>query len=207
MRRLIVLDVDSTLIDQEVIDLLAAHAGVGSEVSNITNRAMAGELDFETSLRERVALLKGMDADLLVSIQTELTFTKGALELISKLHDRGDVVGLVSGGFESIIEPLAQQLDIKYIKANHLEIQNQKLTGRLIGQIVDRKAKAEFLLSLAQANSIPIEATVAIGDGANDIDMVKTAGTGISFCGKAALKEASDIQIDQRNLELVLQYL
>ena len=205
MKRLFLFDVDSTLINEEVIELLASHAGVQDQVVEITSRAMAGELDFENSLKERVALLKGLSIDVIAEVQKRITLTNGAPELISSIQQNGDIPAVVSGGFVEIITPLMSELNITNFKANQLEIIDGILTGRVVGSVVDRAAKASYLLELEGRYS-PAK-TFAIGDGANDIDMINAADCGIAFCAKPALNEVADVVILKRDLREVLNYL
>jgi phosphoserine phosphatase len=205
MNRLFLFDVDSTLINQEVIDLLAAHAGVEPKVREITDRAMAGEIDFQESLKERVALLKGLPANILDQVRSEITLTSGARELIAELQSSNDVVAVVSGGFTRVIEPLMNELNIEHYLANELEIIEDQLTGKVVGQIVDRKAKADFLERLRL--NLDSSRTIATGDGANDIDMVSQADLGIAFCAKPALQAVAQVVIEKRDLREILKHL
>ena len=206
-RKLVQLDVDSTLIQQEVIELLAARAGVGSEVIAITEQAMRGEIDFEKSLRARVALLKGLPVSAISEVQKQILLTPGAKTLVSTLHTLGHTVAVVSGGFIDVIAPLLKELDIKYFKANSLGIENGVLTGEVIGPVIDRAAKAAALREFAVAQSISMDQTIAIGDGANDLDMIAAAGLGIAFNAKPAVKAAADSSISQPYLDSVLYLL
>jgi len=206
-RKLVVLDVDSTLIDQEVIDLLALRAGVAEEVQVITNAAMRGELDFAQSLAARVQLLKGLPVSVFAEIQAEITLTLGAKELISSLLRLGHVVGLVTGGFAEIVTPLANELGITHLRANTLEINEGYLTGKVQGLVIDRAGKAKALAEFAALEAIPLSHTVAIGDGANDLDMLEMAGLSIAFGAKRILQESADINIHQRDLGRVLTLL
>ena len=200
------LDVDSTLIDQEVIDELAKIAGLGDQVSEITSRAMAGELDFENALRQRVRLLKGHSKEILTQVRAKITLTHGAEELISTLHSLGVKVGIVSGGFEEVIAPLAGELTLDFFRANRLAIDNGVLTGEVSGRIIGRHEKAEALRDFAKDSGVDISQTVAVGDGANDIEMIKSAGLGIAFCAKAVLRSEASVAIDVRDLRQVLDY-
>ena len=200
------LDVDSTLIDQEVIDELAKIAGLGEQVSEITSRAMAGELDFEKALRQRVQLLKGHSKEILTQVRAKITLTHGAEELISTLHSLGVKVGIVSGGFEEVIAPLAGELKLDFFRANRLAIDNGVLTGEVSGRIIGRHEKAEALRDFAKDSGVDISQTVAVGDGANDIEMIKSAGLGIAFCAKAVLRSEASVAIDVRDLRQVLDY-
>ena len=207
MNKIFLLDVDSTLINEEVIDLLAAQAGVSKEVSQITSSAMAGELDFSESLVKRVSLLAGLSITAIAQVQKKITLTNGAADLITALQSRGDIVAVVSGGFTEIISPLLATLKISRFKANSLEIIEGQLTGKVNGDIVDRRAKAEFLKELVALSGIPLSDTVAIGDGANDIDMIQSAGIGVAFCAKPALVNVADRVINTRDLREVLKVI
>ncbi len=207
VKRLVQLDVDSTIIQQEAIELLAAKAGVLEQVATITASAMRGELDFEQSLRARVALLKGLPESVIGEVQKEISLTDGAQELVTTLHDKGHSVSLVSGGFLDIIEPLITAMSIKYYKANKLEIVAGVLTGGLIGPIIDRAAKGEALKEFATASSVAIENTVAIGDGANDLDMMAAAGVSIAFNAKPIVFEAADLAINEPSLRSVISLI
>lgn len=198
---------DSTLINEEVIDLIAAEAGVAGEVAEITNLAMEGALDFRESLQRRVLLLKDLSTEVLMEVKRKITFTNGAPELITAIVNNGHIPAVVSGGFTSVISPLLEEIGILNLRANNLEIENGRLTGRVIGEVIDRKAKAETLIQLAKDNQIDLSETIAIGDGANDIDMIKIAGLGIAFCAKAALIEVADISVEKRDLREILKYV
>jgi phosphoserine phosphatase len=204
VKRLVQLDVDSTFIQQEAIELLAAKAGVLEQVAAITASAMRGELDFEQSLRARVGLLKGLSESAIAEVQMEISLTDGAQNLVETLHGEGHSVSLVSGGFIDIIEPMIKTMSIKYYKANKLEIVQGVLTGGLIGQVVDRAAKAEALREFAKASAVSIENTVAIGDGANDLDMMAAAGLSIAFNAKPIVVEAADLAINEPSLRSVI---
>ena len=207
VKRLVQLDVDSTFIQQEAIELLAAKAGVLEQVSVITASAMRGELDFEQSLRARVALLKGLPASVIAEVQMEISLTDGAQNLVETLHDKGHCVSLVSGGFIDIIEPMIKTMSIKYYKANKLEIVEGILTGGLIGPVVDRAAKAEALREFAVASEVSMDNTVAIGDGANDLDMMAAAGLSIAFNAKPVVVEAADLAINEPSLRSVISLI
>lgn len=206
-RKLVQLDVDSTLIQQEVIELLAAKAGVADEVIAITDKAMRGELDFEQSLRARVALLKGLPVSAISEVQQQILLTPGARTLISTLHKLGHTVAVVSGGFIDVISPLLKELNIKHFKANTLGVENGVLTGEVTGPVIDRAAKAAALREFAALESISMEQTIAIGDGANDLDMIAAAGLGIAFNAKPAVKAAADSSLSQPYLDSVLYLL
>ena len=207
VKRLVQLDVDSTFIQQEAIELLAAKAGVLEQVAAITASAMRGELDFEQSLRARVALLKGLPASVIAEVQMEISLTDGAQNLVETLHDKGHSVSLVSGGFIDIIEPMIKTMSIKYYKANRLEIIEGVLTGGLIGPVVDRAAKAEALREFAVASEVSMDNTVAIGDGANDLDMMAAAGLSIAFNAKPVVVEAADLAINEPSLRSVISLI
>ena len=207
IKRLVQLDVDSTFIQQEAIELLAAQAGVLDQVSQITESAMRGELDFEESLRARVALLAGLPESVIEKVQNEIALTDGAKDLVATLHEKGHSVALVSGGFIDIIEPMVRSLSIKYFKANKLEIVNGVLTGGLIGPIIDRAAKAAALIEFAVASEVEIKNTVAIGDGANDLDMMAAAGLSIAFNAKPIVAAAADLAIHEPSLKTVIDLI
>ena len=207
VKRLVQLDVDSTFIQQEAIELLAAKAGVLEQVVAITSSAMRGEIDFEESLRARVALLKGLPSSAIDQVREEITLTDGAAELVEALHAEGHSVALVSGGFINIIEPMIKSLSIRYYRANELEIRDGVLTGGLIGSIVDRAGKATALREFAQASSVSLENTVAIGDGANDLDMMAIAGLSIAFNAKPVVAQAADLSINEPSLKSVLHLI
>ena len=206
-KKLVILDVDSTLIQQEVIELLAAHAGVEAEVKDITARAMQGELDFAQSLRARVALLEGLPASIIDDVRKEITLTPGAKTLIETLHKLGHVVAIVSGGFLEVIEPIIKDLGISHYRANALEVQAGKLSGRVSGPVIDRAAKAQALKDFAAIEGIDLAQTIAIGDGANDLDMIAIAGMGIAFNAKPAVKAAADSSVSAPYLDSVLYLL
>lgn len=203
-QRLVVLDMDSTFIQQEVIDLLAAHAGVGDEVAAITERSMRGDVDFSSSLAERVALLKGLPVEIFDQVRREITLSIGAQEMVDRLHAGGHKVAIVSGGFENIIHPIMRSTGVDYFRANHLESIDGFLTGRTIGEIIDRSAKAAFLRDIAQQLGIPLDQTVAVGDGANDIGMMEVAGLSIAFNAKPKVQAAAKFSINDGNLLQVL---
>ena len=201
------LDVDSTLIQQEVIELLANQVGVMPEVKKITDLAMAGELDFEQSLEQRVSLLAGLSTDVFAKVIDEIEFTPGARELVAAVRARGGKVGAVSGGFSQILEPLAKQIGLDYWLANELEVLNGELTGRVIGSVIDAQAKASALKSWAAEANVPLEQTIAIGDGANDIQMLQVAGLAIAFRPKEILRKHADLIIEENSLLPVIKEL
>jgi phosphoserine phosphatase len=205
--RLIVMDVDSTLIQDEVIDLLAARTGRADEVTRVTDAAMRGELDFAASLRERVALLAGLDAGVLDDVRRELRLTAGARTLIGTLRGLGYKFGIVSGGFIEVIGPLAAELGIGYLAANSLEISAGKLTGCVSGPVIDRAGKAAALRRFASDADVPLSQTVAVGDGANDLDMIAAAGLGIAFNAKPVVRDAADTSLSVPYLDAILYLL
>ncbi|RNL78022.1 phosphoserine phosphatase SerB [Halostreptopolyspora alba] len=203
-KHLVVMDVDSTLIQGEVIELLAEHAGCVEEVARVTDSAMRGELDFEESLRQRVALLEGVDASALDEVRDKLVLTPGARTLIRTLNRLGYECAIVSGGFSQVTDGLVESLDIDYSAANTLEVVDGKLTGNLVGQIIDRKGKALALQRFAQEAGVPLNRTVAIGDGANDLDMLQTAGLGVAFNAKPMVREQADTSVTVPYLDTIV---
>ena len=206
-KRLVVLDVDSTLIRDEGIDVLADRAGVGPQVAAITERAMAGEIDFAASLRERVALLAGMPQSELHAARDSLRLTPGARTFVRTLRRLGYTVGVVSGGFTAFTDRFVRELELDFAAANELEVAGGRLTGQLLGQVLDRPGKAEALRRFAAKFGVPMTQTVAVGDGANDIDMLEAAGLGIAFNAKAALRAAADTSVNLPYLDTVLYVL
>jgi phosphoserine phosphatase len=206
-KRLIVFDVDSTLITGEVIEMLAAHAGCEAEVAKVTEEAMRGELDFAASLQARVALLAGLDASVLTRVQASLELTPGARTLVRTLKRMGYRCGIVSGGFTQVTDHLVELLDLDFSAANTLEVVDGTLTGRVVGEIVDRAGKAVALRRFAAEAGVPLSQTVAVGDGANDIDMLTAAGLGIAFNAKPALRAVADTALNQPYLDAVLFFL
>ncbi len=201
------MDVDSTLVQEEVIDLLGEEAGVGAQVADITERAMRGELDFAQALEERVATLAGLSEDIFDKVYARIHFNKGAKELVDELHARGYKVGLVSGGFHETVDRLAAEIGIDYVKANHLEIKDGKLTGKTYGDIVTKDVKVQKLKEWAAENGLELSQTMAMGDGANDLPMIQTAGIGIAFCAKPIVREQAPYQITEPDLYKVIAIL
>ena len=206
-KHLVVMDADSTLLQDEVIDLLAEECGCAPEVSAITELAMSGEIDFAEALRRRVALLEGLPASVLDDVRARLRLTPGARTLLRTLQRLGYVAAVVSGGFVEVLAPLMAELKVEHLAANRLEIADDKLTGRLIGDIVDRAGKANALRRFADEVGVPLEQTVAVGDGANDIDMLSAAGLGIAFNAKPVVQEHADTALTVPYLDAVLYFL
>ena len=207
IKGLCVLDVDGTLIEEEVIDLLGKEAECENEVALLTAQAMRGELDFEESLRKRVSLLQGLSVDKFEHLYTQVHFSKNAKQFIKVLQENQIEVGLVSGGFTPVVERLAKDLGISLFAANQLEIRDGHLTGNLVGPIISREVKKENLVRWADELKVPLERTIAIGDGANDLAMLKRAGIGIGFCAKEIVKEEIPLQIEDRDLTKVLNLI
>ena len=206
-KHLVVMDADSTLLQDEVIDLLADACGCAEEVSKVTEAAMAGEIDFAESLRRRVGLLEGLPASVIDDVRAKLRLTPGARTLVRTLRRLGYVPAVVSGGFLEVLEPLLRDLQVEHYEANHLEIRDGKLTGRLSGDVLDRAGKARALQRFADEVGVPIEQTVAVGDGANDIDMLSVAGLGIAFNAKPLVQEHADAALSVPYLDAVLYFL
>ena len=208
-RRLVVLDVDSTLTRDEGIDLLAGLVSpdTAAEVAAVTAATMRGELDFEESLRKRVAALRGVSLEAVAAATSHVRLTDGAHDLVSALHAHGHLVGAVSGGFHQMIDPLAEDLGLDFHRANTLEVSNGLLTGSLVGDIIDAQAKAATLAHWASSHSIDMANTVAIGDGGNDVEMLGQAGVGIAFMAKPVAKAVADLVIDVPDLREVLAVL
>ncbi|SFW68211.1 phosphoserine phosphatase SerB [Amycolatopsis australiensis] len=203
-KRLVVFDVDSTLIQGEVIEMLGVHAGVEPEIREITEAAMRGELNFTESLERRVALLKGLPATAIDEVAASIELTPGARTTIRTLKRMGFRTGVVSGGFTQVIGGLVAELGLDFAVANDLEIVDGKLTGRVVGDVVDRAGKAKVLRRFADEYDIPLEQCVAVGDGANDIDMLSAAGMGVAFNAKPALREVADTALSHPYLDAVL---
>lgn len=204
---LVVFDVDSTLIQDEVIELLADFAGAREQVAEITHRAMSGELDFEASLTERVQTLRSLPESVFVEVFEQIRVTEGAKEVIRAIHEAGGRVGAVSGGFSQVLNPLAELLTLDFTRANDLEIENGHLTGRISGKIVDRLAKRSALIEWASACGLELSQTVAVGDGSNDLDMMQAAGLSVAFNAKPIVRERANLVVsglDLRELAPVL---
>ena len=206
-RGLCVLDVDGTLIEEEVIDLLGKEADCEREVAQLTIQAMRGELDFEASLRKRVSLLEGLSVDVFERLYSQIHLSKNAKNFIKFLQEHDIEVGLVSGGFTPIVERLATELGIKLIAANRLEAKDGLLTGKLEGEIITREVKEETLIRWVKELDLPIEKTIAIGDGANDLAMLQRAGLGVAFCAKEYLKNKIPHHIDERDFAKVMELI
>ena len=206
-KKLVVLDVDSTLIRQEVIELLAAHVGREAEVAAVTERAMRGEIDFAASLRERVAVLEGLPASVIDDVAAAVRLSPGAKVLVQTLLREGHAVAAVSGGFSQVLDPLAARLELTRAAANELEIHDGVLTGRVAGRIVDRAMKAEAMGQWAQELGVAPEDVMAVGDGANDIDMARAAGLSVAYRAKPALREVADTQVSIPNLDALRFFL
>lgn len=207
MPGLLVMDVDATLIDEEVIDELGVAAGIGDNIAQITARAMNGELDFAQALRERVRLLEGLPVSVFDNVYSRIHFTQGALDMIAALHAHGWKVGVVSGGFHEIVDRLVADANIDYALANRLGVHNGTLTGTVEGPIVTKEVKLAALHRWAEEDGIPMTQTVAMGDGANDLPMIHEAALGIAFCAKPAVREQAPHEIRERDLRLVLDFL
>jgi phosphoserine phosphatase len=206
-RFLVVLDVDSTLIENEVIELLADEAGSGAKVAEITFRAMNGELDFEQSLRERVATLAGLPASVIETVRSRVTVTRGVPDLIAGVHAADGLVAVVSGGFHEIIGPLAEQLGLDHWRANRLEVVDGRLTGNVVPPVIDAAAKAAALREWAADAGIPMSQTIAVGDGANDLPMMAICGLAVGFDAKAPVRDLAHVLLDERDLGMLLPLL
>ena len=205
--RLILFDVDSTLIKQEVIDLLADKSGHGRGVQQITARAMKGEIDFAQALSRRVSLLEGLPESVFDEIISQISFAEGFDELFSYLRKNGFLVGAVSGGFHNVLDKLFTQLQLDFLEANVLEVVDGRLTGKITSAPIDRMAKARALREFAALHNIELENTVAVGDGANDLDMIEIAGLGVSYMGKEILRQKADLHLEKAGLNALIQYL
>ena len=206
-RFLVVLDVDSTLIDDEVIELLAEEAGSLEQVAEITRQAMNGELDFEQSLRARVDTLRGLPESVFARVGQRVTVTTGVPELIAGVRSAGGRIGVVSGGFHEVVDPIADRLGLDYWRANRLDVVDGRLTGGLVGDVIDAEAKATTLREWAADSDIPLSRAVAVGDGANDLTMMAIAGLSVGFDAKAPVRDLAGVLIDDRDLSRVLPLL
>ena len=204
---LLVLDVDSTMIEQEVIEMLAERVGLRDQVKILTDQAMAGEIDFREALLKRVGLLEGLNAKVLEELLTEIRITHGVPELISAVHNSGGLVGAISGGFSQVLDLLSAKLNLDFFKANNLDIENDVITGNVIGDIVDADMKARTLLQWAEEYGFDISSTVAVGDGANDIQMLKASGFAVAFRPKEILRDYADLIIEGDSLEPLISVL
>ena len=204
---LVVFDVDSTLIEQEAIELLAAHSESADLVQQITDRAMRGEIDFSQSLIERVATLKGLPDSVLTTVSGQLKLTEGARELVAEIHRRGGKAAAVSGGFIQLLDPIRTELKLDFAAANTLGVEAGKLTGQVVGEIVNRQAKADYLLSWAVECGVDSSQTIAVGDGANDLGMMQVAGLSVAFCAKPIVNEQADIVLAKRDLAELIRVL
>ncbi|WP_461162939.1 phosphoserine phosphatase SerB [Arthrobacter sp. R4-81] len=202
-RKFLIMDVDSTLIQQEVIELLAAYAGKREEVAAVTEAAMRGELDFAQSLHARVAVLTGLPAAVVDSVRAEVRLSEGAAELVAAFKAAGHAVAVVSGGFNQILQPIAEELGLDHWIANELEIVDGALTGKVLGAVIDRAAKEKYLREWAAADGVAMENTIAVGDGANDLDMLGAAGIGVAFNAKPAVRAVADSAINMPYLDAV----
>jgi phosphoserine phosphatase len=206
-RFLVVLDVDSTLIENEVIELLAAAAGSRRLVEKITERAMNGEIDFSESLRDRVATLAGLPLAVFADVAAQIVLTPGVPAMISAVHAAGGVVGVVSGGFHELLDPIATELGLDYARANRLEVAANQLTGRVTGPIIDAAAKADAVREWATDAGVSLANVVAVGDGANDLEMMAISGLSVGFDAKAPVRDRADVLIDTRDLSQLLPLL
>ena len=204
---LVVFDVDSTLIEQEAIELLAAHSESAELVQQITERAMRGEIDFSQSLIERVATLKGLPDSVLGAVSSQLKLTEGAKELVAEIHRRGGKAAAVSGGFIQLLDPIRSELKLDFAAANTLGVEAGKLTGEVVGEIVNRQAKADYLLSWAKVCGVEVSQTIAVGDGANDLRMMQVAGLSIAFCAKPIVNKQADLVLAERDLAELIRVL
>jgi len=205
--RLVLFDVDSTLIEQEVIDLLGARASRGEEVSRITAQAMAGELNFDEALKARVALLKGLPENVFQDVLGDISFTPGAESLIDELRRADYHIGVVSGGFLNVLDSLLKDFNFNFVRANSLEVVDGYLTGQTIGTVINRRGKAQALKDFAEMFSVQLSECVAVGDGSNDLEMIQLAGLGVSYRGKEILNQAADVVIEEPGLDQLLKYL
>ena len=202
-----VFDVDSTLIEQEAIELLAAHSESAELVQQITERAMRGEIDFSQSLIERVATLKCLPDSVLAAVSSQLKLTEGARELVAEIHRRGGKAAAVSGGFIQLLDPIRSELKLDFAAANTLGVEAGKLTGEVVGEIVNRQAKADYLLSWAKECGVEVSQTIAVGDGANDLGMMQVSGLSIAFSAKPIVNKQADLVLAERDLAELIRVL
>jgi phosphoserine phosphatase len=205
--RLILFDVDSTLIKQEVIDLLADKSGHGRAVQQITASAMRGEIDFTQALSKRISFLEGLPESVFDDVLDQISFSDGFNELYSYLRDNDFLIGAISGGFHNVLDRLFASIHLDFLRANTLEVLEGKLTGRLLSGPVDRAAKGNALKEFASAHNVALENTVAIGDGANDIEMIELAGLGVSYMGKEVLRSKADLHLENPGLDVLIEHL
>jgi phosphoserine phosphatase len=205
--RLVLFDVDSTLIEQEVIDLLGARASRGEEVSKITAQAMAGELNFDEALKARVALLKGLPESVFQDVLGDISFTPGAESLIDELRRSDYRIGVISGGFLNVLDSLLKDFHLNFVRANSLEVVDGYLTGQTMGTVINRTGKAQALKDFAEMSNVQLSECVAVGDGSNDLEMIQLAGLGVSYRGKEILNQAADVVIEEPGLDQLLKYL
>jgi phosphoserine phosphatase len=205
--RLVLFDVDSTLIEQEVIDLLGARASRGEEVSRITAQAMTGALNFDEALKARVALLKGLPESVFQDVLGDISFTPGAESLIDELRRSDYRIGVVSGGFLNVLDSLLKDFNFNFVRANSLEVVDGYLTGQTIGTVINRRGKAQALKDFAEMSGVQLSECVAVGDGSNDLEMIQLAGLGVSYRGKEILNQAADVVIEEPGLDQLLKYL
>jgi len=204
---LILFDVDSTLIKEEVIDLLAEKSGHGPEVSQITAQAMRGEINFLQALEMRLALLEGLPESVFDEVLSQISFSDGFSELFEYLRRNHFLIGAVSGGFHNVLDELFADLNLDFLRANTLEVKDSKISGKLLSQPIDRAAKGQALKEFAASHEIKLEQTVAVGDGANDLEMIELAGLGVSYMGKEILKSRADLHLEGPRLDGLIQYL
>jgi len=205
--RLILFDVDSTLIKEEVIDLLATKSGHGKEVARITASAMRGEIEFNQALSERISLLEGLPESVFDEVLDQISFSDGFNDLYTYLRENNFLIGAISGGFHNVLDKLFASIELDFLRANVLEVLEGKLTGRLLSDPVDRVAKGRALKEFATAHNVALENTVAVGDGANDIEMIELAGLGVSYMGKEVLRAEADLHLEHPGLDALIEHL
>lgn len=205
--RLILFDVDSTLIKEEVIDLLANKSGHGNEVARITASAMRGEIEFNQALSERISLLEGLPESVFDEVLDQISFSDGFNDLYTYLRENNFLIGAISGGFHNVLDKLFASIELDFLRANVLEVLEGKLTGRLLSDPVDRVAKGRALKEFATAHNVALENTVAVGDGANDIEMIELAGLGVSYMGKEVLRAEADLHLEHPGLDALIEHL